>query len=233
MTVPSSGTERNGHVQAFSPTDAWAVGIDFSRPQGSGRHRGNWNGSTWTPVATPVSTTNNLSINAISGYVGQRHLGGRRDGDARLSQPPVHIRDHASDGSSWTQMPAPDNSGLLDVDAGRPETPGDRGRRLRAELERTAWSVAAKLAQGNTAIAALRRRDVLVAGVVSLTHYNGTSWASASDPAGVNALTGHAVLSPGDIWFAGYYYPSNAVRRQRCSARPRADASTLSVRISM
>jgi hypothetical protein len=27
----------------------------------------------------------------------------------------------------------------------------------------------------------------------------------------VNALTGHAVLSPGDIWFSGYDYPSNAV----------------------
>jgi hypothetical protein len=32
-----------------------------------------------------------------------------------------------------------------------------------------------------------------------------------SIPAGVNALTGYAVLSPGDIWFGGYYYPSNAV----------------------
>jgi hypothetical protein len=67
------------------------------------------------------------------------------------------------------------------------------------------------LAQGNTTIAALSATDVWVAGVVSLTHYNGTGWTSQPDPAGVNALTGHAVLSPGGIWFAGYYYPSNAV----------------------
>ena len=64
---------------------------------------------------------------------------------------------------------------------------------------------------GVQCLAALSATDVWVAGVVSLTHYNGTSWTSASDPAGVNALTGHAVLSPGDIWFSGYYYPSNAV----------------------
>ena len=75
----------------------------------------------------------------------------------------------------------------------------------------TAWAVATQLALGNTAIAAFSPTDVWVAGVVSLTHYNGTSWTSSSIPAGVNALTGHAVLAPGHIWFSGYYYPSNAV----------------------
>ena len=75
----------------------------------------------------------------------------------------------------------------------------------------TAWTVTTQLAQGNTAIAALSPTDVWVAGVVSLTHYNGTGWTSAAIPAGVNQVTGHAVVSPGDIWFSCYYYPSNAV----------------------
>jgi hypothetical protein len=53
-----------------------------------------------------------------------------------------------------------------------------------------------QLAEGNTAIATLSATDVWVAGVVSLTHCNGTSWASADIPSRANALTGHAVLSP-------------------------------------
>ncbi len=135
----------------------------------------NWNGSTGTQVATPVSTTSNLSINAISGtsasdvwVVGE------------TVTPGYHNRQFTSvimhdNGSSWTQMTAPDNSGCRTSTPCRPQTRGP------------------------------------IAGVVSLTHYNGTSWTSASDPAGVNAMTGHAVLSPSDIWFSGYYYPSNAV----------------------
>jgi hypothetical protein len=71
--------------------------------------------------------------------------------------------------------------------------------------------VVTQLAEGNTAIAALSATDVWVAGVVSLTHYNGTSWTAANIPSGVNAFTGHAVLAPGHVWFSGYYYPSNAV----------------------
>ena len=116
------------------------------------------------------------------------------------------------DGSSWTQMPAPDSSGLLDVDAVSPNDAwaiAADGSVL--NWNGKAWSVVTQLAQGNTAIAALSPTDVWVAGVVSLTHFNGTSWASTPIPAGVNALTGHAVLSTGQIWFSGYYYPSNAV----------------------
>jgi hypothetical protein len=158
LTVPGSVPEdAMEHVQAFSPANAWAVGVGTSATSGAAVATAlNWNGTPWTQVT--------------------------------------------------------DNSGLLDVDAVSPTDAwaiAADGSVL--DWNGTAWSVATQLAEGNTAIAALSRTDVWVAGVVSLSHYNGTSWTSTSIPAGVNALTGHAVLSPSDIWFAGYYYPSNAV----------------------
>ena len=213
-TVPSSMSEdAMQHVQAFSPTNVWAVGTGTSATSGAAVATAvNWNGKAWTQVATPVSTTNDLSINAISGtsasdiwVVGE------------TVTPGYHNRQFTSvimhyNGASWTQMTAPDNSGLLDVDAVSPTDAwaiAADGSVL--DWNGTAWTVATQLAQGNTAIAALSPTDVWVAGVVSLTHFNGTSWTSSSIPAGVNALTGHAVLAPGHIWFSGYYYPSNAV----------------------
>src|SRR5260370_42594781 len=98
-------------------------------------------------------------------------------------------------GASWTQMTAPDNSGLLDVDAVSPTDAwaiAADGSVLKWNGK--AWTVVNQLAQGNTAIAALSATDVWVAGVVSLTHYNGTIWTYASDQAGVNTLTGLAVM---------------------------------------
>jgi len=213
LTVPSGVPEdAMQHVQAFSSTDVWAVGTGTSATSGAAVATAlNWNGTAWTQVATPVSTTNNLSINAISGTSGNDiWVAGE------TVTPGYHNRQFTSvlmhyNGSSWTQMTAPDNSGLLDVD---PVSPSDAWA-IAADGSvlnwNGSWTVVTHLAQGNTAIAALSPTDVWVAGVVSLTHYNGTSWTSSSLPAGVNALTGHAVLSPGHIWFSGYYYPSNAV----------------------
>lgn len=213
LTVPSSFTyDEMEHIQTFSPTDAWAVGVGASSSGANVATAVNWNGTSWTPVATPVSTGNNLSVNAISGdsasdiwVVGETVTPGYRN--RQFTSVIMHYN-----GSSWTQVAAPDNSGLLDVDAVSPTDAwaiAADGSVL--NWNGTAWSVATQLAEGNTAIAALSPTDVWVAGVVSLTHYNGSSWTSAPIPSGVNALTGHAVLSPGDIWFPGFYYPSNAV----------------------
>jgi hypothetical protein len=63
----------------------------------------------------------------------------------------------------------------------------------------------------NAAIAALSPTDVWVAQLGGMAHYNGTSWTTTSLPSGVNVLTAHAVSSPGHVWFAGCYYPTNAV----------------------
>src|SRR5208282_666541 len=69
LTVPGSVTyDEMEHIQAFSPTDSWAVGVGSNATTGATVATAlNWNGSTWTQVATPVSTTNDLSVNAISG----------------------------------------------------------------------------------------------------------------------------------------------------------------------
>jgi hypothetical protein len=213
LTVPSGVTyDEMEHVQAFSPADAWAVGVGFSATDATVATALNWNGSSWTQVATPVSTDEDLSINAISGdsasdiwVVGQTETPGYRD--RQFTSVIMHYN-----GSSWTQVTSPDNSGLMDVDAVSPTDAwaiAADGSVL--NWNGSAWSVVTQLAEGNTAIAALSATDVWVAGVVSLTHYNGTSWTSTPIPSGSNAFTGHAALSPGDIWFAGYYYPSNGL----------------------
>jgi hypothetical protein len=215
LTVPASIPETAmDHLQVFSPTDAWAVG---TAPNAAGTASVvgavNWNGSTWTQVATPFSTTVNLTVNAISGdsasdiwIVGETATRGYTGG-TRTSVI-LHYN-----GSAWTQMTAPDNSGLLDVDAVSPTDAwaiAADGAVL--NWNGSAWSVVTTLELSNdAAIAALSPTDVWVAQLGGVAHYNGTAWTTTSVPAGVNVLTAHAVVSPGDVWFAGYYYPSNAV----------------------
>lgn len=144
----------------------------------------NWNGSTWTQAATPLDTTANLTVNAISGdsasdiwIVGETATRGYTGG-ARTS-----VLLHYN-GSAWSQVAVPDSPGLLDVDA---------------------------ISPSDAAIAALSPTDVYVAQLGGMSHFNGTAWTTTSIPSGVNVLTAHAVVSPGHVWFAGYYYPSNAV----------------------
>jgi hypothetical protein len=136
--------------------------------------------------------------------VGQTQTGGYRN--RQFTSVSMHYN-----GSAWTQVALPDNSGLVDVAT---VSPTDAWAVARdggvLNWNGSAWTVRTQLGFGNTVIAALSPTDVWVGGVVSLTHYNGTSWTSTPIPAGVNALTGHAVLAPSDIWFAGYYYPPNA-----------------------
>ena len=151
-SIPSTAME---HIQAFSPTDAWAVG---TAPNASGTGSVvaavDWNGSTWTQVATPFSTTVNLTVNAISGdsasdiwVVGETATRGYTGG--QRTSVILHYN-----GSAWAQVTAPDQSGLLDVDACLADRRlGSRGRRLGAEVERLG------LDGGDTARAVQHRRD--------------------------------------------------------------------------
>jgi hypothetical protein len=195
-------------VQAFSPTDAWAVGVNASGTSevATALH---WNGTAWTQVATPVSTVNQLSINAISGSsasdiwaAGQTVTAGYHN--RQFTSVLMHYN-----GSAWTQVAVPDNSGLLDVAA---LSPTDAWA-LAADgsvlnWNGSAWTVKTQLAQGNTVLAALSATDVWVGGVVSLTHYNGSTWSSTPIPSGISTLTGAASLAPGHIWFTGDYVTS-------------------------
>ena len=216
QALPVPGSIQSGAlqlVQAFSPTDAWAVGIGPATT-GSGIAAANWNGASWTPVATNVSfPSGGLTITAISGssasdvwVVGKTSTGGYHN--RKITSVIVHYN-----GSSWKQMAAPDNSGLLDVDA---DSPADAWA-IAADggvlhWNGATWTVATQLGLDNVAaIAALSPTDVWVADQVTLSHFNGTSWTSTALPAGVNGLVGHAVAAGGHIWFGGFYYPSNAV----------------------
>ena len=76
-----------------------------------------WDGSAFTPVTIPFSTVNNLSVNAISGssandiwVVGQTVTAGYHN--RQFTSVVLHY-----DGSSWSQVTVPDNSGINDLDA--------------------------------------------------------------------------------------------------------------------
>ncbi|MGO9752083.1 MAG: hypothetical protein ACLP8S_04135 [Solirubrobacteraceae bacterium] len=209
MTLPS-GLPYNAleRVAVFSPSDAWAVGIGSS---------GNattalallWNGSTWTVAPTPISTTNDLTINAISGssasdiwVVGE------------TVTPGYHNRQFTSvimhyNGSSWTQASVPDQSGLLDVDA---LSPTDAWA-IAADGSVLNWNGSTWTVQtqesGAQQVAVLSPTDVWVGGIVSLGHYNGSAWSTTTAPSGINELYGSAALPPGRAWFAGISYESN------------------------
>jgi hypothetical protein len=210
-SIPYSAFE---HIQVFSATNAWAVGTaPDATGTGSVVAAVNWNGSTWTQAATPLDTTANLTVNAISGdsasdiwIVGETATRGYTGG-TRTS-----VLLHYN-GSAWSQVAVPDSSGLLDVDAISPTDAwaiAADGSVL--NWNGSAWSVMTTLELSNdAAIAALSPTDVYVAQLGGLSHYNGTAWTTTSIPSGVNVLTAHAVVSPGHVWFAGYYYPSNAV----------------------
>jgi hypothetical protein len=212
MTLPSGlSYDAMEHVQAFSPTDTWAVGVGTS---GSSTVAAalNWNGKTWTQVATPISTTNDLAINAISGssasdiwVVGQTATAGYRN--RQFTSVAMHYN-----GSAWTQVTLPDSSGLLDVAT---LSPTDAWA-LAADgsvlnWNGSAWTVVTQLAEGNTVLAALSATDIWVGGVVSLTHYNGTTWSSAPIPSGISTLTGGGSLTSGHVWFTGDYVTSAGV----------------------
>jgi hypothetical protein len=210
-SIPYSAFE---HIQVFSATNAWAVGTaPDATDTGSVVAAVNWNGSTWTQAATPLDTTANLTVNAISGdsasdiwVVGETATRGYTGG-TRTS-----VLLHYN-GSAWSQVAVPDSSGLLDVDAISPtDAWAIAGDGSVLNWNGSAWSVVTTLELSNdAAIAALSPTDVYVAQLGGMSHFNGTAWTTTSIPSGVNVLTAHAVVSPGHVWFAGYYYPSNAV----------------------
>jgi hypothetical protein len=212
LTVPNSfGYGSMEEVQAFSPTDAWAIGTGSSGTSSIATAE-QWNGSAWTSVTTPISTTAGLTMNAISGSsasdiwaVGTTQTGGYHN--RQFTSVIMHYN-----GSSWSLSTVPDNSGLVDVSA---VSPNDAWALARdggvLYWNGSSWTESTNLGLDYSVIAALSPTDVWAANPASLAHYNGTSWTTTSLPSGVNALTGQAVLSSGDVWFSGYYYPSNAV----------------------
>ena len=210
MPVPAGASDDAfEHVQAFSPTDAWAVGVGDTAT-GATVAAEQWNGAAWTTVDTGFSTTNNLDVAAISGssstdvwVVGETTTSGYTN--RQFTSVALHYN-----GSNWSQIPVPDGSGLVDVFSLSPSSAwavAADGSIL--SWNGSAWTVLTQLS-GAKLVAALSPTDVWVEGVVAIAHYNGSSWTTAPVPAGFDTPTGGgASLTPGHVWFAGAAYLSN------------------------
>lgn len=193
------------HVAAFSPTDAWAVGVGATAT-GSTVATLQWNGGTWTQVQTPYSTVNDLTVGAISGsspsdiwVVGQTVTPGYHN--RQFTSVVLHYN-----GTSWQQQSVPDASGLLDVDALSPTDAwavAADGSIL--NWNGSSWTVRTS-ESGAERIAAVSATDVWVGGIVSIGHFNGSAWSTTATPSSFNGVEGAASLTPGQIWFAGYFY---------------------------
>jgi hypothetical protein len=212
LTVPSGAWWQSmAHVKAFSPTSAWAIG-ETATSTGYTATATHWNGTSWTQVATPFSTTLVLTMNAISGSspsdiwaAGTAQSQGWRN---RVTQSVLlHY-----DGTSWSQVTVPDNSGISDVAA----ISASNAYAVTADgtilhWNGTAWSVATTAFMSFTvlspAIAVASASNIWIAGVVAsnefaVAHFNGTSWSSQPEPAGFTA-TGGSALPSGQAWFSG------------------------------
>jgi hypothetical protein len=197
MTLPSSMNAYDiQHIQVFSPTNVWALG---------GTNAWHFDGGTWTeaaPVLAPP-TGFGLSSTALSGSspsdiwaVGVAQTSGYHN--RRFASVIAHYN-----GSTWSTSSVPDQSGLVDVKAISPTdawaVAGD-GNTL--NWNGSTWSVVAQVPYGKV-IAALSPTDVYVAGVVSIAHFNGSTWTTQPMPSAVLALYGGAAFAPGHVWFAG------------------------------
>ena len=156
-TVPNTAGDKLNDVQAFSATDAWAVGR--SAPTFNGltlaRH---WNGSSWAQATTPSPGTRDNVLLAVSGTATNDvwAVGWYRDlpyGNRTQHSLVLHWN-----GSSWSRVASPDvgdaQTVLKDVVALSPSN---------------AWAVGYTNSFGGDGAVAL--------------HYNGASWSVASAPA--------------------------------------------------
>ncbi|HEY3873755.1 MAG TPA: hypothetical protein VGM10_35690 [Actinocrinis sp.] len=208
------------HVKAFSPTNAWAVGA--AALNGSTSETAlvtHWDGTAWTQYATPFSTTLNLTMGAISGdSASDIWIAGEATSAGYSGTRTVQSVLERYNGSAWTEVAVPDESGLVDVDALSPTSAwalATDGSVL--HYNGTAWTVSTQYEVGQgEALAAVSPTDVWVAGVyinstLSLAHYNGSSWSTTTVPASINEFTnaGGYALSTGAVWFAGLSWPPN------------------------
>jgi hypothetical protein len=199
-------------VKAFSPTDAWAVGVGSSGSQTAATVT-HWNGASWTQVATPFTTSLSLSMNAVAGSspndiwaVGQEQSSGYHN-KVRHSVV-LHYN-----GTSWAQVAAPDTGGLIGVAAISSDAWALSWDGNVLHWDGTTWTIKTKFI-GGSAIAAVSSTDVWIAGVyvnntLSLARYNGSAWTTVTAPAGIGAPTGGTALVSGVLWFSGSNAQSN------------------------
>ena len=224
-TVPNTAGDKLNDVQAFSATDAWAVGR--SAPTFNGltlaRH---WNGSSWAQATTPSPGTRDNVLLAVSGTSPNDvwAVGWYRDlpyGNRTQHSLVLHWN-----GSAWSRVASPDvgdaQTVLKDVVALSPTNAwavgytnsfGGGASAVALHWNGASWSVASAPALGTLdTVAALSATDIWASGTdgtgaIQLANWRGAGWTSAPAPAaggtGTPSLTGMAAVAPGTVWAVG------------------------------
>lgn len=164
-------------VAAASATDVWAVGLKSGGECQYATLAVHWNGSMWSPVATPsVQRVNSVlaDVDALSAddawAVGHTACPGRQDGRTLVEH---------WDGSAWQRVSSPNSGSFAVLSAVAALAPDD------------VWAV------GSTVVG--------VDGVALTEHWNGTRWRIVPAPAltGNDDLEDVAGSSSKDVWAVG------------------------------
>jgi hypothetical protein len=227
LTVPNPQVQNElNAVKAFSATDAWAVGRGGEDGALSGSTLAlHWNGSAWSPAATPSPGTRDNILSAVSatsptdmwavGYYRDQPYGNR------MRHPlAVHWN-----GSAWSLTPTPNVGAVVtflkDVAAvsatdawavGYADNGAGGNVAVVMRWNGQAWSVAAAPALATlTGVTALSGTDVWATGMGAdglpyVANWRGSSWSLTAVPTGSLPSTsyfGIAALTPSTVWGVG------------------------------
>src|SRR6266567_1869052 len=182
---PNAGSVENSlfGVAAISSTDVWAVGSYFNYSGTGGALIENWNGTSWSVVASPnPGTCGGLSgVTAISSTdvwaVGTT---------ATCGSVNKTLIEHWN-GTRWSVVTSPN--------------PGSGGSLsgVVAVSSINVWAVGTYYNKSNT------ERTLI-------EHWNGTSWSvvKSPNPGSINYLFGVAAVSPTDVWAVGYSFTGSS-----------------------
>ncbi len=232
----SSGNSLNA-VAVVSSSDVWAVGQYSTGVIGNGILIEHWNGTSWNVVPSPnVDNNGNLySIVAVSASnvwaVGE-YVNSSTVSDQTLIE-------HWN-GSSWSVVASPKESGLLGVAAISSRNVWAVGYSNRSNLntlytlighwDGKGWSVVTSPNAGSNintlyGVAAVLDNNVWAVGVYYTSSgiaqtlielWNGTHWSIVASPnvaSGANTLYGVAAASGRDVWAVGTSNNSNNISR--------------------
>ncbi len=186
---------------ALSGTSAWAVGDTTSSSVGTIPLALNWNGTTWSSVATPTPSGSTpdwvfesvaASSTSDAWAVGEQSLGKTHDS----------LYEHWN-GTAWSAVTGPNEGELYAVLDFSTTNAYAFAAFSVLHWNGTAWSVVSGAvpalrvsADGPDDIWGVSRDDMV-------THYNGTSWTSTTLPTGTPDLQSVSAVSPTDVWVSG------------------------------
>ena len=214
MAVPATLNYMSlAHVKVFSATNALAVGATSNGTTNVAVVT-HWDGTAWTQAATPFAFTLGLTMNAISATSpSDVWIGGKEQSSGYHNRIVHSVLEHF-DGSAWSNITLPDDSGVLDVAAASPTSVWvltSDGSVL--NWNGSTWTVSAAF-NGGKALAAVSATDVWVGGIfvnstLAVAHHNGSTWTTATAPAGIDSVASGAATASGSVWFAGLQWPPN------------------------